>query len=1382
MKTGCFKNCFAAVSFALTTLAVTGGEDLARWVDPFVGTGATGHTFPAACVPFGLVQAGPDTGNGNWDYCSGYRHGDKTICGFTQTHLNGTGCPDLGDVRILPFCSTGLADCKNPVNLVNPVKKISEVAEPGYCAVTLDGGIKVEIAAAEHSAIYRITGNGRLRLLVDCAYGIGGKDFAKTITASDARLIGKSGLSGKNHRRQWVERDYSFVVKFDREFAAAEELPKREGVAAPQYVFDFDLDAVAQKSSPSGCLLVKVALSAEGGVEAAERNLSAEIADWDFDAVKNAARAKWNEVLSRATIEGTGDQKKNWYTSLYHLFIQPNNIADAGAKPFYSTLSTWDTFRAAHPLYTILTPKKAAEFVDSMLEQGRRTGYLPIWTLWGKDNQCMIGTHSVPVIVDWFLKEVGENRMSWRSNSYWLSAYAQIKDALTKPHKGRIKERWDLLDKYGYYPFDEIKGESVSRTLECAYDDWCAGVMAEKLGFADDAAFFFRRSESWRNVFDASIGLVRGKDSNGKWREPYNPYTLGHGADIANDFTEGNAFQYTWHIMQNPRGLVDAMGGRDAFVKKLDSLFEAPSNTEGMGEVLDVTGLIGQYVHGNEPSHHVIYFYPQVGHPEKAAERIREVFDKFYLPKPDGLCGNDDCGQMSAWYIFSAMGFYPFNPCGGEYILGAPQIACAKLRVEGGEFRVVARHLSKENKYVKSVTLNGMPVTDWKIRHTDIMSGGELVFEMHSGDKACHAMPLLGVDQVSWEGMPCERMGWRRPYKEHNIASYSSRKEWEDETIARLKSWGFNMLGACCDPSLRHRGLAHAVFLNMSETFCTGDEDRWISEYRCVPNTAMPNVFHPDYAAHCDKVAREMCAASRDDADLLGYYIDNELVWQGMRGAPLDDGLFDAIRGKRDGHSARRALMDFMKGYGVADLSTFDALPHKRKKSVKAAFLDLVAERYFRITTDAIRRHDPNHLVMGCRFAGLDGAPTAVWKAAGRFCDVVTFNCYPWADLDRNVVLDAKGGVPILSRFAKIHELVEKPLFITEWSFPALDTGRPCRNGAGQRFSTQAERVAASELFARTMLSQPYVFGYSFFMWIDQPALGTNGDNPEDSNYGLVSENGVPYAGLTKMFAQLHKEICGTGKRPAAPVERLPPQRREQSTGDIFRSEANGMASDVSFVQDGDAWTLSNSSGLTLCGRVGGGTMIDDVRVGSRIYGRYGGMIQLIAMDGAPHWVLADPVKSVRHERAGVCDSVLIVASGCAGEHSFDLVHRITVAPGRTDFLCEVVEISNTGRSTFSVRRFYLCPFAAEESPSVRKGVPNMWKGVRECHWVMSDGRSYGMVSSDEAAEWFNLWVDGDGRQHPDIDFVPETAVVLAPGESYSPSTPMGARGVVRDE
>ena len=583
-------------------------------------------------------------------------------------------------------------------------------------------------------------------MLVDLLYGLSLRqsDRANKVRSSVA-FDGKVGLSGTISRPGWVSRDVSFSLTFDRPFSSVRTLsPRKPDVTAPRYVFDFDM-------KDGETLMVKIALSAEGGAEAAKRNLALEMPDWDFERVKSAARAKWNEVLSRATIEGTDEQKKNWYTSLYHLFIQPNNIADAGAKPFYSTFSTWDTFRAAHPLYTILAPEKAAGFVDSMLEQGRRTGYLPIWTLWGKDNQCMIGTHSVPVIVDWFLKDSFSHKehkehkenstrstCSTRKKQYWLSAYAQIKDTLTNPHEGRRKERWDLLDKCGYYPFDEIKGESVSRTMECAYDDWCASLMAEKLGFAEDAAFFFRRSRNWKNVFDPSIGFVRGKDSKGCWRTPFNPFALGHGADLANDFTEGNAFQYSWHVMQDVPGLVEAMGGREAFVRKLDSLFIAPSRIEGMGCLVDVTGLIGQYVHGNEPSHHVIYFYPQVGHPEKAAERIREVFDKFYLPKPDGLCGNDDCGQMSAWYLFSAMGFYPFNPCGGEYVIGAPQAPRVELEIENGEcqtgkrkvFTVIAKNLSKENKYVKSVTLNGKPVTNWKICHADIVKGGELVFTM----------------------------------------------------------------------------------------------------------------------------------------------------------------------------------------------------------------------------------------------------------------------------------------------------------------------------------------------------------------------------------------------------------------------------------------------------------------------------------------------------------------------------------------------------------------------------------------------------------------------------------------------------------------------------
>ena len=702
----------AACAFAADAAGVCG------YVDPFVGTAGTGHTFPSACVPFGLIQAGPDTGNGDWDHCSGYRYGDSSIFGFSQTHLNGTGCPDLGDVRILPFVAESVPESVS-------YDKSSESARPGYYTVTLAGGIKIEVSATERCAIYRISypKGARSRLLVDPRWCITrSSPVSSCIRFADVAPDGKTSVSGKVAVNNWVKRTYAFKMEFSRLFSSERDL-----------VFDFG-------TSQGEPLLVKVALSALGGVSDAERNLAVEIPGWDFDRVASAADAKWSKLLSLVTVEGSDDQKRNFYTSLYHLFIQPNDISDAGQAPYYSTLSTWDTFRAAHPLYTILVPEIVPGLVRSMQRQGEFTGYLPIWTLWGRDNQCMIGTHSVPVLVDAYLKGFPGD---------WENVYAQIKETLTKKHEGRYKEQWDILDKYGYYPFDLINGgQSVSRTMECAYDDWCAGKMAEKLGRADDAAFFFKRSGNWRNVFDASVGLARGKDSKGKWREPFDPYALGYGEK--SDFTEGNAFQYTWHVMQDPDGLVEAMGGRDAFVKRLDGLFEQPEKVEG--DVLDVTGLIGQYVHGNEPSHHVIYFYTLVGERDKTARRVRDVFDKFYLPKPDGLCGNDDCGQMSAWYVFSALGFYPFNPCGGTYVLGAPQIPKATVRISsrrdggspshgdanwesrhlaGGEktLTIIANNFSAENKYVKSVTFNGKPL-DKTIEHADLMAGGELVFEM----------------------------------------------------------------------------------------------------------------------------------------------------------------------------------------------------------------------------------------------------------------------------------------------------------------------------------------------------------------------------------------------------------------------------------------------------------------------------------------------------------------------------------------------------------------------------------------------------------------------------------------------------------------------------
>ena len=689
-----------------------------EFVDPFVGTAFTGHTHPAACVPFGLVQAGPDTGNFGWAHCSGYRDEELVIVGFSQNHLNGTGGMDLGDAMIMPVAGGPGEQEGFPWSRF---RKVTEKAGPGWYRVTLDdAAADVEVTASERVGCYtiRYKASGPAHLLVDAQYGIvHNRDWrARHVLASDVAPRGKAGIGGTLEIEQWVRRTYSFRMAFSCPWSKIERLSARDvREKAPRYLLTFDLE----KDEP---LKVKVALSAEGGLAGAERNLAAEVPGWDFDAVRAAAEAKWERLLARVRVEGTPDGKRNFYTALYHLMQQPNDLADVGERPFYSTLSTWDTFRAAHPLYTILTPERVPGFVASMLKQGERTGYLPVWALWGREIQCMVGTHSVPVIVDAFLKGFPMDAEA---------AYAQVKDTLTKPHPGRLKEQWDLVDRYGYYPCDVVRGESVSRLLECGYDDWCAAQMAARLGKAEDAAFFRRRAGSWRNVLDAELGLMRGRRSDGSWRTPFDPLELGHGAENDNDFTEGNSWQYTWHVLQDPEGLVAALGGQAKALAQLDRLFSQPSALVGGGRRNDITGMIGQYVHGNEPSHHVPYLYRYVGRPDRTAEVVREVFDRFYAPKPDGLCGNDDCGQMSAWYVFSAMGFYPLNPCGGDYVLGAPQVPRATLRLADGKaFTVTAKNLSCANKYVKAVTLNGNPIDGFILRHADILAGGELVFEM----------------------------------------------------------------------------------------------------------------------------------------------------------------------------------------------------------------------------------------------------------------------------------------------------------------------------------------------------------------------------------------------------------------------------------------------------------------------------------------------------------------------------------------------------------------------------------------------------------------------------------------------------------------------------
>jgi len=689
--------------------------DYTKFVNPFVGAAEFGHCFPGACVPFGLIQVGPETGNCNWAYCSGYQSTDSTINGFSQTRLNGTGCSDLGDLLMLPF--TG-----NPFRKTykSSFSKEQELASPGYYSVILsDFNVKAEMTATEHVAIHRYTFQEKEKpqLLIDFQSALvgSGKQMSEHVLGAQVNIESPTTITGSTRTKVWLDRTYFYVIEFSKPIASKVLLPKQnESEKAPRYVFSFDL-------KPGETLLVKVALSSTG-VQGAKKNLQSEIKNWEFDKIRTAAKGKWNELLSRVKIEGSTEQKDIFYTSMYHLFIQPNNIADVAQSPFYSTLSLWDTYRAAHPLYTLLAPERVNGFVNSMLHQFDQQGFLPIWALWGKENYCMIGNHAVPVIVDAYLK-------GFRGFDA-ERAYKAVKSSLTQNHKN---SEWDVYNKYGYYPFDQIKTESVSKTLESVYDDYCAAQFAKALHKTDDYNYFLKRSSFYKNLFDQRTKLMRGKDSKGDWRTPFNSFALSHASTSGGDYTEGNAWQYTWHIQHDVPGLIQLMGSPDYFTAKLDSLFEMSSKKEGSGFVMDVTGLIGQYAHGNEPSHHVAYLYALAGKPWKTQKLVREICQTQYQDKINGLCGNDDCGQMSAWYIFTSLGFYPVNPCGGDYVLGAPQLPKATIKLPNGKtFTVETVNFSKDNLYVQSVELNGVRYTKATIGHKDIVNGGSLKFVMGS--------------------------------------------------------------------------------------------------------------------------------------------------------------------------------------------------------------------------------------------------------------------------------------------------------------------------------------------------------------------------------------------------------------------------------------------------------------------------------------------------------------------------------------------------------------------------------------------------------------------------------------------------------------------------
>lgn len=699
--------------------------DYTQYVDPFIGAADNGHTFPGACRPFGMIQTSPVTGAVGWRYCSEYMYADSIIWGFTQTHLNGTGCMDLGDILVMPF--TGERH-RTWDAYRSSFSKTSENATPGYYTVTLDQAkVKAELTATTHAALHRYTYEqaDSASILIDLQHGPAWneKQYHSQVNSCEVNWENDSTLTGHVNNKVWVDQDYYFVMQFSRPVIDHFELPMAETEKGKRLVASFNIQ-------PGEEVLMKVALSTTG-VEGAKANMTAEVPGWDFEGIRTAAKADWNSYLSRIEVEGTDEEKTNFYTSFYHALIQPNEISDVDGRyrnaadsvvnatggKFYSTFSLWDTYRAAHPFYTLMVPERVDGFINSLVDQAEVQGYLPIWGLWGKENFCMVANHGVSVVAEAYAK-------GFRGFDA-ERAFNAIKQTQTVSHP--LKSNWENYMKYGYFPTDLTEAESVSSTLESVYDDYAAADMAKRMGKTEDAAYFARRADFYKNLFDSSTQFMRPKKSDGTWKSPFNPSQIGHAESVGGDYTEGNAWQYTWHVQHDVPGLIALFGGEEPFLNKLDSLFTLKLETTQA----DVTGLIGQYAHGNEPSHHVTYLYALAGRPERTQELIREIFDTQYSPKPNGLCGNDDCGQMSAWYMFSAMGFYPVNPVSGEYVFGAPQLPEFVLHLADGKtFTIKAEGLSEANKYVKSITLNGEPYTKNFISHADIVKGGTLVYQM----------------------------------------------------------------------------------------------------------------------------------------------------------------------------------------------------------------------------------------------------------------------------------------------------------------------------------------------------------------------------------------------------------------------------------------------------------------------------------------------------------------------------------------------------------------------------------------------------------------------------------------------------------------------------
>lgn len=678
-----------------------------EWVNPMIGTDGTGHTFPAALVPFGMVQVGPDTRiDGSWEGCSGYHYADSVIYGFSHTHLSGTGCSDYGDILLMPFTGEVPAT-PSPAFYRSSFSHANEKAEAGYYSVTLNrGNIRCEMAPTARSALHRYSlpdakKTETLYLVLDLSHRDQLLDWKIT-------QMSAYGVTGYRRSKAWArDQKVYYYIEFDRPFVS---------VVSPTPSCRVYAFAVR----PGEPLQVKVGISAVDE-EGAEQNVKTEIPGFDFAAVRQNAKKMWNTELSKITVKGgTPADRTNFYTALYHSFIHPSLFSDADGRylgrdgkihrtdrAYYTVFSLWDTFRAQHPLQTIINRRRATDFVETLLLEYAQGGRLPMWELWGNETDCMIGYHAVSLLAD--------------AHAKGLPMDVSLAFEAAKANATYSERGVPLYATKGYLETGD-EGESVAKTLEYAYDDWCVARLAQAAGKPEEAKVFLKRARSWINLLDPETGLMRPRN-NGNRITPFDP------KEVNNHYTEANAWQYSFFVPHDIYGLRDALGGNVAFEQLLDRLFSTSEATTGRIQP-DITGLIGQYAHGNEPSHHMAYLYTYLNRPEKTARYVHRILTELYKPTPDGLPGNEDCGQMSAWYVFSALGFYPVTPGLDQYVIGFPIFQESSILLENGKkFTVKAKGNVPGNYHIRSVILNGKPLRRLWITHAEIEAGGTLQLE-----------------------------------------------------------------------------------------------------------------------------------------------------------------------------------------------------------------------------------------------------------------------------------------------------------------------------------------------------------------------------------------------------------------------------------------------------------------------------------------------------------------------------------------------------------------------------------------------------------------------------------------------------------------------------